>query len=108
MGGKNIRYQDGLMAAMKLEFGQADLESDLYQDSLMRSTMDIVTDMHLVGGPSEMIKPLNVGLMFFNERPDNRKLVSKRYRNRFIGEIQNDKPVSNGAKTKQKRRSKNE
>lgn len=47
------------------------VESDLYQDSLMRSTLDIATDMHLVGGPSEMIKPLNVGLMFFNERPDN-------------------------------------
>ncbi len=47
------------------------VESDLYHDSLTRSTLDIAMDMHLVGGPSEMIKPLNVGLMFFNERPDN-------------------------------------
>lgn len=47
------------------------VESDLYLDSLTRSTLDIATDMHLVGGPSEMVKPLNVGLMFFNERPDN-------------------------------------
>lgn len=47
------------------------VESDLYQDSLTRSTLDIATDMHLVGGSSEMTKPLNVGLMFFNERPDN-------------------------------------
>lgn len=26
--------------------------------------------MRLTGGPSELLKPLNVGLMFFNERPD--------------------------------------
>ena len=27
--------------------------------------------MRLLGGPSELKKPLNVGLMFFNERPDD-------------------------------------
>ena len=47
------------------------VESDLYQASLFRSTLETAVDMHLVGGPSEMMKPLNVGLMFFNERPDN-------------------------------------
>lgn len=44
--------------------------SDLYQSSLERSVLEVATDMRLVGGPSEMRKPLNVGLMFFSERPD--------------------------------------
>lgn len=45
--------------------------SDLYQDSLQRPVADLAADMHLVGGPIELRKPLNVGLMFFNDRPDN-------------------------------------
>jgi ATP-dependent DNA helicase RecG len=44
--------------------------SDLYSDSLKRPLSDLASDMRLIGGPSEMRKPLNVGLMFFNERPD--------------------------------------
>lgn len=44
--------------------------SDLYSDSLKRPLADLASDMRLIGGPSEMRKPLNVGLMFFNERPD--------------------------------------
>lgn len=46
------------------------VNSDLYQDSLIRTVEDVAADMKLVGGPSEMRKPLNVGLMFFNEQPD--------------------------------------
>ena len=45
--------------------------SDLYEESLNRSVEAVGTDMHIVSGPSEYRKPLNVGLMFFNERPDN-------------------------------------
>ena len=45
--------------------------SDLYSDSLKRPLADLASDMRLIGGPSEMRKPLNVGLMFFNERPDD-------------------------------------
>lgn len=45
--------------------------SDLYREALKRPITDLASDMHLVGGPSEMRKPLNVGLMFFNEHPEN-------------------------------------
>ncbi len=45
--------------------------SELYLDSLIRPLESIATDMKLIGGPVEYRKPLNVGLMFFNERPDN-------------------------------------
>lgn len=44
--------------------------SDLYDSSLKRPIEETATDMKLIGGPSELRKPLNVGLMFFNERPD--------------------------------------
>lgn len=44
--------------------------SDLYNDSLRRPVEEIAASMRLLGGPLEMRKPLNVGLMFFNEQPD--------------------------------------
>lgn len=44
--------------------------SELYPDSLTRTLEDVAADMRLVRGPSEYRKPVNVGLMFFNERPD--------------------------------------
>lgn len=47
------------------------VESDLFSDCLKRPVADVASDMRLIGGPSEMRKPLNVGLMFFNERPDD-------------------------------------
>ena len=49
----------------------SDVESDLYQASLSHSVEDIGTDMRIIGGPAELRKPLNVGLMFFNDKPDN-------------------------------------
>ena len=49
----------------------ADVESDLYQDSLSHSVEEIGTDMRIIGGPAELRKHLNVGLMFFNDKPDN-------------------------------------
>ena len=45
--------------------------SDLYQKSLTRPAEEVASDMKLIGGPPEARRPLNVGLMFFNERPDN-------------------------------------
>lgn len=45
--------------------------SSLYSESLTRALEDVATDMKLIGGPQEYRKPVNVGLMFFNERPDN-------------------------------------
>lgn len=44
--------------------------SELYADSLTRPLESVATDMRLIGGPKEYRKPVNVGLMFFNERPD--------------------------------------
>ena len=48
----------------------AEVESDLYNASLSHSVEEIGTDMRIIGGPSEMRKPLNIGLMFFNDKPD--------------------------------------
>lgn len=45
--------------------------SDLYERSLTQPVAETAVSMRLIGGPSEMKRPLNVGLMFFNERPDD-------------------------------------
>ena len=45
--------------------------SDLAEHCLERSVEDVGTDMRIVRGPSEYRKPLNVGLMFFNEHPED-------------------------------------
>ena len=45
--------------------------SALYEDALIRGVREVAADMRLLGGPPEALKPLNAGLMFFNERPDN-------------------------------------
>ena len=47
------------------------VESALYEESLTRETESVAADMKLIKGPKEARKPVNVGLMFFNERPDN-------------------------------------
>ena len=44
--------------------------SELYQSVMTRPVEDVATDMHLVRGPVEYRKPINVGLLFFNEKPD--------------------------------------
>lgn len=48
-----------------------EVNSDLHESSLKQPVSDTAVSMHLVGGPSELRKPLNVGLMFFNERSDH-------------------------------------
>lgn len=45
--------------------------SDLHSASLRRPVEEIAASMRLIGGPSEMRRPLNVGLMFFNEQPES-------------------------------------
>lgn len=45
--------------------------SDLYQQSLTMPISDLAMGMRIVRGPKEDIRPLNVGLMFFNKRPDD-------------------------------------
>jgi len=42
----------------------------LYNASLVGTVEESATAMRLIGGPIEMRRPLNAGLMFFNERPD--------------------------------------
>lgn len=44
--------------------------SDLYEPSLSKTVEEVGTDMRIIGGPTEWRKPLNVGLMFFNDSPD--------------------------------------
>jgi len=45
--------------------------TDSHSASLRRPVEEIATSMRLIGGPSEMRRPLNVGLMFFNEQPES-------------------------------------
>lgn len=47
------------------------VDSELYAGSLTRTVLDVAKDMKLVRGPVEYKKPVNVGLMFFNEKPEN-------------------------------------
>lgn len=67
-----INYQakiTDLKSSLIQEF-LSEVESDLYEISLSNTVEEIGTDMKIIGGPSELRKPLNVGLMFFNEAPD--------------------------------------
>lgn len=45
--------------------------SNLSQTVMNRSVEDVGTDMKIVRGPSEYKKPVNVGLMFFNDNPED-------------------------------------
>lgn len=45
--------------------------SSLYQTVMDRSVDAVGEDMKIVRGPSEYRKPVNVGLMFFNENPED-------------------------------------
>lgn len=55
----------GLMRAHLKEIG-----SSLYEHSLSMDALYIAKDMQLVAGPPEALKPLNVGLLMFSERPE--------------------------------------
>lgn len=55
----------GLMRAHLKEIG-----SSLYEHSLSMDALDIAKNMQLVSGPPEALKPLNVGLLMFSERPE--------------------------------------
>ena len=45
-----------------------EINSDLYKYSFNKSLLEIATDMQLVAGPTERIKPLNVGILMFSEK----------------------------------------
>lgn len=55
----------GLMRQHLKEIG-----SSLYELSLKEDAFKIAKDMQLVSGPPENIKPLNVGILMFSERPE--------------------------------------
>ena len=55
----------GLMRQHLKEIG-----SSLYEISLKADALKIAKDMQLVSGPTENIKPLNVGILMFSERPE--------------------------------------
>lgn len=55
----------GLMRAHLKEIG-----SSLYEHSLSMDALDIAKNMQLVAGQPEAVKPLNVGLLMFSERPE--------------------------------------
>lgn len=44
--------------------------SSLYEHSLSMDALDIAKNLQLVAGPPEAVKPLNVGLLMFSERPE--------------------------------------
>ncbi len=58
-----------LSVALMTEFLQA-VGSSLYEKTSKMTIGEIAEAMHLVEGPIEDRKPLNVALMFFNDRPD--------------------------------------
>lgn len=43
-------------------------ESDLYKLSQNMTTLEIAKNMHLVSGPEENLKPLNVGILMFSQK----------------------------------------
>ena len=47
-----------------------EIRSSLYEFSLKEDALKIAKDMQLVSGPPENIKPLNVGILMFSERPE--------------------------------------
>lgn len=55
----------GLMRNHLKEIG-----SDLYELSAKADLLSVAKDMQLVSGPLENIKPLNVGILMFTERPE--------------------------------------
>ena len=48
-----------------------EVKSGLYESSKIMPLRSLALDMKIAEGPPEYLKPLNVGLMFFNDRPDN-------------------------------------
>jgi len=55
----------GLMRSHLKEIG-----SNLYPYSLSMDALQIARDMQLIDGPAENLKPLNVGILMFSEKPE--------------------------------------
>jgi len=48
-----------------------DIKSDLFEPSASMPFDELCRQMRIVSGPDEYIKPVNVGLLFFNKSPDS-------------------------------------
>ncbi|MDR0295826.1 MAG: putative DNA binding domain-containing protein [Prevotellaceae bacterium] len=48
-----------------------EVQSGLYEPAKTMQLRSLALDLRIAEGPAEYFKPLNVGLMFFNDRPDN-------------------------------------
>jgi ATP-dependent DNA helicase RecG len=46
------------------------IKSELYEESKSISFTDLCRKMNIIKGPDEFLRPINAGLMFFNENPD--------------------------------------
>jgi len=46
------------------------IKSDLYEESKSISFIELCRKMNIAKGPDEFLRPVNVGLMFFNENPE--------------------------------------
>jgi ATP-dependent DNA helicase RecG len=55
----------GLMRTHLKEIG-----SSLYEHSLKMTELEIAENMKLISGPTERLKPLNVGILMFSEQPE--------------------------------------
>lgn len=71
-----------------------EINSDLYKYSLNKSLLEIATDMQLVSGPTERIKPLNVGILMFSEK------IEKYFRYARIELVDIPDPTGNGMSEK--------
>ena len=66
----NLNAEIGDLKASLISEFLYNVGSELYEDSLVRPIGEIGTAMQIIRGPKEMRKPVNAGLMFFNNRPD--------------------------------------
>ncbi len=48
-----------------------EIKSELYAESTSLSLTELATTMHIAKGPTEDLRPVNVGLLFFNKEPHN-------------------------------------
>ncbi len=75
---------------------------------MTNSNSSLKKGWQIVDAPDEVVKPRNVGLLFFNERPDRSiklsdlqsgSFISRRYRNRRIGEFLKELTLTEGRGT---------
>ncbi len=48
-----------------------EIKSDLFDEAAVMPFAKLCKQMRIVSGPDEYLKPINAGLLFFNNRPDN-------------------------------------